>query len=164
MQLPQYSVSCPKNCRNTESIIQTCQSLESFQCNRFLIFRVVLEVSEQWTPVTRGWYHGGRRPSSDDSFHSPPVILPSALDKPRIMKHYHRWWVTRWGVTAPALTMVTLHDTWFVECQRRNDNWTVKTVVTWQPSASMIPASGSHQLTLPQVMHEKKKQGHWTNK
>ena len=29
-----------------------------------------------------GRYHGGRRPSSDDSFHSPTVIPPSALDKP----------------------------------------------------------------------------------
>ena len=28
-----------------------------------------------------GRYHGGRRPSSDDSFHSPIVIPPSALDK-----------------------------------------------------------------------------------
>ena len=31
----------------------------------------------------------GRRPSSDDSFHSPTVIPPSALDKPSIMKRYH---------------------------------------------------------------------------
>ena len=29
-----------------------------------------------------GRYHGGRRPSSDDSLHSPTVIPPSALDKP----------------------------------------------------------------------------------
>ena len=40
------------------------------------------------TPTTkagiefRGRYHGGRRPSSDDSFHSPTVVPPSALDKP----------------------------------------------------------------------------------
>ena len=33
-----------------------------------------------------GRYHGGRRPSSDDSFHSPTVIPPSAVDKPSIMK------------------------------------------------------------------------------
>ena len=38
----------------------------------------------------RGWYHGGRRPSSDDSFHSPTVIPPSALNKPSIMKRYNR--------------------------------------------------------------------------
>ena len=37
-----------------------------------------------------GRYHGGRRPSSDDSLHSPTVIPPSALDKPSIMKRYHR--------------------------------------------------------------------------
>ena len=34
----------------------------------------------------RGPYHGGGRPSSDNSFHSPTVIPPSALDKPSIMK------------------------------------------------------------------------------
>ena len=38
----------------------------------------------------RGQYHGGRRPSSDDSLHNPTVILPSALDKPSIMKRCHR--------------------------------------------------------------------------
>ena len=37
-----------------------------------------------------GTYHGGRRPSSDDSLHSSNVIPPSAFDKPSIMKHYHR--------------------------------------------------------------------------
>ena len=36
--------------------------------------------------MTRGLYDGGRRPSSDDSFHSPTVTPPSALDKPSIMK------------------------------------------------------------------------------
>ena len=43
----------------------------------------------------RGRYHGGRRPSSDDSLHSPTVIPPSALDKPSIMKRYHRRPTTR---------------------------------------------------------------------
>ena len=38
----------------------------------------------------RDRYHGGRPPSSDDSFDSPTVIPPSALDKPRIMKRYYR--------------------------------------------------------------------------
>ena len=42
-----------------------------------------------------GRYHGGRRPSSDDSLHSPTVIPPSALDKPSIMKRYHRRRTTR---------------------------------------------------------------------
>ena len=40
--------------------------------------------------VPWGRYHGGPQPSSDDSFHSPTVIPPSALDKPSIMKRYHR--------------------------------------------------------------------------
>ena len=64
----------------------------------------------------RGRYHGGRRPSSYDSFHSPTVIPPSALDKPSIMKRYYRQRTTRWGVTARSPTIVTLHDTRFVEC------------------------------------------------
>ena len=44
---------------------------------------------------SRGRYHGDRRPSSDDSFHSPTVIPPSALDKPSILKRYHRRRTTR---------------------------------------------------------------------
>ena len=47
----------------------------------------------------RGRYHWGRRPSSDDSFHSPTVFPLSALNKPSIMKRYHR------------LRVVCLHDT-----------------------------------------------------
>ena len=43
----------------------------------------------------RGRYHGGRRLSSDDSLNSPNVILPSALDKPSIIKRYHRQRTTR---------------------------------------------------------------------
>ena len=39
---------------------------------------------EELSGRTRGRYHGGRRPSSDDSFHSPTVIPPSALDKPSV--------------------------------------------------------------------------------
>ena len=45
--------------------------------------------------LSRGRYHGGRRPSSDDSSHSPTVIPPSALDKPMFMKCYHRRRTTR---------------------------------------------------------------------
>ena len=85
-----------------------------------------------------GWYHGGRWPSSNDSLHSPTVIPPLALDKLSIMKRYHRQWTTRWGVTERSPTMVTLHDTRFVECLWWNDGWTVKTVITWRSSASMI--------------------------
>ena len=38
--------------------------------------------------------------------------------------------------------MVVLHDTRFVKCWWWNDGWTVKTVVTWRSSGSMIPAPG----------------------
>ena len=43
-------------------------------------------------------------------------------------------------MTARSPTMVTLRDTQFVESRWWNDGWTVKTVVTWRSSASMIPA------------------------
>ena len=89
----------------------------------------------QWP---RGRYHGGRRPSSDDSFHSPTVIPLSALDKPSIMKRCHRRRTCSHTSPRRSPTMVTFHDTRFVE--RRW--WNVKTVVTGRSSASMIPAPG----------------------
>ena len=95
---------------------------------------------------TRGRYHGGRRPSSDDSLHSPTVIPPLALDKPSIMKRYHHRWTCSHTSPRRSPTMVTLHDTRFVECRWWNDGWTVKTVVTWRSSASMIPAPGFDSL------------------
>ena len=92
-----------------------------------------------WEAETRGWYHGGQRPSS---LYSPTVIPPSALNKPSIMKRYHRQRTTRWSLTARSPTVVTLYDTLFVECQWWNDGWTVKTVVAWRLLASMILAPG----------------------
>ena len=91
-----------------------------------------------WSKIW-GRCHGGWRPSSDHSFHSPTVIPPSALDKPSIMKRLHRRGTTRWGVTARSPTKVTLRDTRFMECRWLNDGWNVKTVVTWRSSASVIP-------------------------
>ena len=63
----------------------------------------------------RGRYHGGRRPSSDDSFHSPTVIPPSALDKPSIVKRYHLRRTCSHTSPRRLPTMVTLYDTGFVE-------------------------------------------------
>ena len=71
--------------------------------------------------MTWGRYHGGRRPSSNDSFHSPTVIPPSALDKPSITERYHRRRTMRGGVTTCSPTMVMLHVTRFVECRWWND-------------------------------------------
>ena len=101
-----------------------------------------------------GRYHEGRRPSSDNSFHSPTVIPLSALDKPSIMKRYHRRWTCSHTSPRRSPTMVTLSDTRFVDCQWWNDDWTVKTVVTWRLSGSMIPApdlraSGARPGSLP---------------
>ena len=91
-----------------------------------------------------GRYHGGRRPSSDNSLHSPTDIPPSTLDKPSIMKRYHRRRTCSHTSPRRAPTMVRLHDTRFVECRWWNDGWTVKTVVTLRSSASMIPAPDMH--------------------
>ena len=105
-----------------------------------------LSQSHNW-----GRYHGGRRPPSDDSFHSPTVIPHSALDKPSIMTRSHRRRTTRRCVTARSRTMVTLHSTQFVKCRIWNGGWTVKTVVTWRSSASMIPTPGSTAFVLPKI-------------
>ena len=86
-----------------------------------------------------GRYHGGRRPSSDDS---PTVIPPSALDKPSIMKRCHRRRTCSHTSPRRSPTMVTLHDTRFVGCRWWNDGWIVKTIVTGRSSASIIPAPG----------------------
>ena len=95
---------------------------------RAILWRIA--VGKSVFPLTRGRYHGGRQPSSHDSFHSPTVIPPLALEKPRIMKHYHRRRTCSHTSPRRSPTMVTLHDTRFVECRWWNDGWTVKTVVT----------------------------------
>ena len=68
---------------------------------------------------------------ADDSrvttvFHSPTVIPPSALDKLSITKRYHRRRTCSHTSPRRWPTMVTLHDTQFVECRWWNDAWTVK--------------------------------------
>ena len=70
---------------------------------------------------TWGLYHGGRRPSSDDSFQSPTVIPPSTLDTPSIMKRHHRRRTCSHTSPRRSPTMVTHHDTRFVECRWWND-------------------------------------------
>ena len=84
------------------------------------------DVKQSSNNKPRGRYHGGRRPSSDDSFHSPTVIPPSALDKPSIMKCYHRRRACSHTSPRRSPTMVTFHDTRFVECRWWNDGWIVK--------------------------------------
>ena len=79
-------------------------------------------------PGTWGRYRGGRRPSSDDSFHSPTVIPPSALDKPSIMKRYHRRRTSSPTSHRRSPTIVMFHDTRFVECRWWNDGWTVSSL------------------------------------
>ena len=60
----------------------------------------------------------------------------------RVMKRYRRRRTCSHTSPRRSPTMVTLHDTRFVECRWWYDGWTVKTVVTWRSSASMIPAPG----------------------
>ena len=70
-------------------------------------------------------------------------LSPSALDKPSIMKRHHRRWTCSHTSPRRSPTMVglMLHDIGFVKCRWWNDGWTVKTVVTWRSSASMLPAT-----------------------
>ena len=96
------------------------------------------------------------------------TVQPS-FDKPSIMKHYHRQRTTRWSVNANPLTILTLHVTPFVKGRWKNDVWTVKTVVTWRSSASMILAPGWKILPRPISMfsHQKiipwqRNQSEWT--
>ena len=58
------------------------------------------------------------------------VIPPSTLDKPSIMKRYHHRRTCSHSSPRRSPTMITLHDTRFVECRWWNDGWTVKNVVT----------------------------------
>ena len=136
---PHIARACTEACLAAFSLIDMMVSLTTFSLSHECC---IPACQAQNFRRSEGRYHGGRRPSSDDSFHSPTVIPPSALDKPSIMKRYHRRRTTRWGVTARSPTMATLHDTRFVECRWWNDGWTLKTVVTWRSSASMIPAHG----------------------
>ena len=53
---------------------------------------------------------------------------------------YNRRWTYSHTSPRRSPTIVTLHDTRFVKCRWWNDAWTMKIVVTWWSSASMIPA------------------------
>ena len=79
------------------------------------------------------------------SLHSPTVIPPSVLDEPSIMKRHRRRRTCSHISPRRSPTMVTLYDTRFVGCRWWNNGWTVKTVVTWRSSASVIPAPGSQR-------------------
>ena len=93
-------------------------------------------------PLFWGQYHGDRRPSSNNSLHSPTVIPPSALNKPSIIKRYHHRRMCSHSSPHRSPTMVTLHDTQFVKRWWWNEGWTVKSVVTWRLLASMTPVPG----------------------
>ena len=58
------------------------------------------------------------------------------------MKRYHRRRTCSHTSPRRSPTMETLHETRFIECRWWNNGWTVKTVVTWRSSASIIPAPG----------------------
>ena len=68
-----------------------------------------------------GRYHGGRRPSSDDSFHSPTVIPPSALDNPSIMKRYHRRRTC--SHTSPRRSPTMGNASWYWVCRVLMVEW-----------------------------------------
>ena len=134
------TTSIRDNCRGTIIVNRNVQTHCHIQWQHSGPTIVTIELLFEGQNHTRGWYHGGWRPSSDDSLHSPTLIPSSALDKPSIMKRYHRRPTCSRTSRRRSPMMVTLHDTRFVECRWWNDGWTVKTVVTWRSSASMIPA------------------------
>ena len=108
---------------------------------------------------TWGRYHGGRRPSSDDSFHSPTIIGTRQTE-------YHEAFPLSASDEARCdctflPTMVTLRDTRFVECRWWNDGRTVKTVVTWRSSASMIPAPDVRRWKRPFRVSTGNEVTHW---
>ena len=73
-----------------------CMGLSSTGPWSDVIRSALIAGGRSWTVgLSRGRYHGGRRPSSDDSLYSPTVIPPSALDKPSVMKRCHRRRTTR---------------------------------------------------------------------
>ena len=72
----------------------------------------------------------------------PSIVKRYHRHKPNIVKRYHRRQTCSHTSPRRSPTMVTLYDTRFVQCRWWNDSWTVKAVVTWRSSASMIPAPG----------------------
>ena len=87
----QMHVSKTCVCATTQShMLSTCVSV----CVHFLSVCLPVCLSNLSVSLTyfKGRYHEGRRRSSD---HSPAVIPPSALNKPSIMKRYHRRRTTR---------------------------------------------------------------------
>ena len=95
------------------------------------------------------WVRHGRRPGAgimevDDRQVATVFTVqpsPSVLDKPSIMKRYHRRRTCSHTSPRRSPTTVTLRDTLFVECRWWNDGWSVKTVLTRRSSDSMIPTS-----------------------
>ena len=79
---------------------------------------------------------------ADDSFHSPTVTPPSALDKSSIMKRYHRRRTCSHTSPRRSPTVVTLHDTGFVALRLDSENCRHLTVVglhdTGPRSSSLI--------------------------
>ena len=110
-------------------IVMMMSALKGANRYIYIYFFTISSVRRELSPTrTTKWpaagNHGGRRPSNDDSFHSPTVIPPSALDKPSIMKRYHRQRMCSHTSPRRSPTMIWLHDTGFVECRWWNDSWT----------------------------------------
>ena len=128
--------------------LKLCLSMTLLLLLLIIIILIITDIfAGQWSKQPHGLYKPGAGiMEADDrqvtSFHSPVVIPPSALDKPSIMKRCHHQRTCSHTSSRLSPMMVTLHDTRFVDCWWSNDGWTVKTVITWRSSASMIPAPG----------------------
>ena len=88
-----------------------------------------------------GRYHRGRQVTTVFT------VQPSFHHRhSSVMKLYYRGRTCSHTSPRRSPTMVTLYVARFVEYRWWNDGWTVKTVVTWRLSASMIPAPESSLL------------------
>ena len=101
----------------SRSILKAGQPVPALTLSHLAGYSRECQCLSHWHHWTWGRHRGFRRPSSDDSVHSPTVIPPSALDKPSIMKRYHRRRTCSHTSPRRSPTMVTLHDTRFVECR-----------------------------------------------
>ena len=106
----EYSCCCSRFCCSNRCIINGMSSYYGGLVG--LLFMTQTVCRTQNSPRS-----GASIMESDDRFHSPTVTGRWALDTPCIMKRYHRRRTCSHTSHRRSSTMVTLHDTRFVECR-----------------------------------------------
>ena len=114
----------------------------------FEIFFIIFSQRRELSPTsTLKWPRRNRAQitcNTSSAYHAQHVVLRATwyegtaqlLSLTELKLHLFELYLVGWIIKP----MVTLHDTRFVECRWWNDGWTVKTVIIWRSSASMIPA------------------------